>query len=335
MSHSPLFYDEKKVIYKQTPLAKLTELYTARMVKNIEDFKDEPFFIYFAHNYPHSPYKAGAKFKGSSKDGVRGDVIQEVDWGIGEILKALERNEILENTLVIFSSDNGATSERHNSPYSGTKYVSLEGGHRVPFILYWKGKIQPAESKVPVDAMDLFPTLSELIGAPLPTDRKFDGVSLTPLLKGGEIARAKDQPFYYYNCENLQAVRVGDWKLFLPRTKEQMPWWDLAAGKSKPIKAPRLYNLVEDEAEKNDLAADHPERVSEMIALAEKARKELGEYGQRGSEQRPTGTLFPEVPILSNQPQDWDKLSDEEKGRGKTEFKGGHKAKAKKSKKSK
>ena len=333
MSHSPLFYDEREIIYKKAPLTKLTELYTARMVKNIGDFKDEPFFIYFAHNYPHSPFKPGARFKGTSKDGARGDVIQEVDWGIGEILKALEDNGVLENTLVIFSSDNGATSQKYNNPYSGTKYVSLEGGHRVPFILYWKGRVQPTVSDVPVIAMDLFPTLSELMGAPMPPDRKFDGVSLVPLLEGGEIIRPKDQPFYYYNCENLQAVRVGEWKLFLPRTKEQMPWWDLAAGKSKPIKTPQLYNLTEDGAEENDVAGEHPERVSEMTALAEATREKLGEFGRRGSEQRPTGTLFPEVPILSNQAQDWEKLTDEEKGRGKSEFKGALKTPKKKKKK--
>jgi arylsulfatase A-like enzyme len=330
MSHSPLFFDEEEVIYQKTPLDKLTKLYTARMIKNIEDFKDQPFFIYFAHNYPHTPFRAGAKFKKSSKDGARGDVIQEVDWGIGEILKALEDNGILENTLIIFSSDNGPTSPKYSKPYRGTKYVSLEGGHRVPFILYWKGKIQPAVSDVPVLAMDLFPTLSELIGAPMPSDRIYDGVSLTPLFEAGEIARAKDAPFYYYNCENLQAVRVGDWKLHLPRTKRQMPWWGLLAGKAKPIATPELYNLKDDVSESNDVAAQYPERVSEMMVLAEQTREKLGEYMQRGSEQRATGTLFPEVPILSNHMTEWAKLSEEDKGRAATEFQGVTSSKKKK-----
>ena len=328
MGHDKRFYDGRKVIYKTTPLDKLTKLYTERMVQHIEDFTrstgsgqaDEPFFIYFAHNYPHTPYKAGPEFRGSSKDGMRGDIIQEADWGIGEILKALEANGILENTLVIFSSDNGPTSAKYSKPYSGTKYVSLEGGHRVPFILYWKGMVEPEVSEVPVIAMDLFPTLSELIGQPLPEDRIYDGVSLTPLFNGGELSRAEEAPFYYYNCENLQAVRVGDWKLHLPRTKAQMPWWSTA--KAKPIATPELYNLSTDVAEANDVAAEHPERVSEMIALAEATREKLGEYMERGSEQRPTGTLFPEVPILSNHLTEWKKLSAAEKGRAATEFKG-------------
>ncbi|MGJ8639216.1 MAG: sulfatase family protein [Opitutaceae bacterium] len=338
MGHDKRFYDGKKVIYQNTPLAKLTTLYTERMVKHIEDFtastssgqEDQPFFIYFAHNYPHTPYKAGPQFKKSSKDGVRGDIIQEVDWGIGEILKALESNGILENTLVIFTSDNGPTAANYSKPYSGTKYVSMEGGHRVPFIVYWKGEIQPQVSDVPVIAMDLFPTLSELIGESLPSDRIYDGVSLMPLFEGGELARSPDEPFFYYNCENLQCVRVGDWKLHLARTQEQMPWWSTAAGKAKPIATPKLYNLKTDVAEANDVAAQYPERVSEMIALVEEARSKLGEYMERGSEQRPTGTLFPEVPILSNHATEWTKLSAAEKGRAATEFTGGHQVKKRK-----
>ena len=250
-------------------------------------------------------------------------MIQELDWGIGEILKALEANGILEKTMVIFSSDNGPVKQTYAQPYSGTKYISLEGGHRVPFIVYWKGGIQqPEVVDVPVNAMDLFPTLSELIGALLPDDRVYDGISLMPLLSDKAITRSAEKPFYYYNCENLQAVRVGDWKLHLPRTMRQIPFW--AQKKQKPIQTPKLYNLAADVAEKRDVAAEHPGRVSAMMALADETRLKLGEFGVRGSEQRPTGTLFPEVPILSNQAQDWDSLSDAEKGWAKTEFKGKH-----------
>lgn len=325
MGHIPVFLDGREIVYEDTPLDQLTRLYTERMVKHIEDFRDQPFFIYFAHNYPHTPYKAGPEFAGSSEDGVRGDVIEEIDWGIGEILNALEENGILENTIVIFTSDNGPTRNDYALPYSGTKYVSLEGGHRVPFIIYWKGTLQSQVLDVPVIAMDLLPTLSEIIGAPMPEDRIYDGVSLAPLFKGGEIARSEENPFYYYNCENLQAVRVGDWKLHLSRTMEQIPFW--AKKKQESIQTPRLYNLATDVTESVDVAALHPERVSEMVALAEETRLKLGEFGERGSEQRPTGTLFPEVPILSEQAQDWDPLPDAVKGRGKTEFDGGPRVK--------
>ena len=334
MGHDTQFLDGRTQIFRNTPLEQLTTLYTKRMLKHIDDFKDQPFFIYFAHNYPHTPYKAGPKFKGSSNDGVRGDVIQEADWGIGQILKALEENGILDNTLIIFSSDNGPLKQKYAAPYSGTKYVSLEGGHRVPFIMYWRGTIKdPAVIDTPTNAMDLFPTLSEVIGAPLPSDRIYDGVSLTPIFSGEKIDRSADKPFYYYNCESLQAVRVGDWKLHFPRTEEQIPFW--AAKKQKPFTAPKLYNLKSDVEEHQDVAVDYPDRVAEMMELGEATRSKLGEFGHRGSQQRPTGTLFPDVPILSNQAQDWDSLSDAKKGRGKSEFKGSRlrQSKAKRKKK--
>ena len=323
MGHDPRFFDGRKVIYEKSPLDQLTTLYTERVVQQIETHKDKPFFVYYAHNYPHTPYKAGARFRGSSRDGMRGDVIQELDWSIGEILKALEASGVLEKTMIIFSSDNGSVKETYARPYRGTKYVSLEGGHRVPFIVFWKGGIKaPAVVDVPINAMDLFPTLSELIGAPMPADRIYDGVSITPLFSGKAIVRSAEKPFYYYNCENLQAVRVGDWKLHMPRTARQIPWW--ARKKQKPIDTPQLYDLARDVAEKQDVATEHPERVSEMMALADETRLKLGEFGVRGSQQRPTGTLFPEVPILSNQAQDWDSLSDAEKGRAKAEFRAAH-----------
>ena len=316
--HSPRFLDEREVVYQKTPLEKLTALYTDRLVKQIEAFKEKPFFIYFAHNYPHTPYKAGQAFKGSSKGGVRGDIIQELDWGIGQVLQALEDHGLMENTLVIFTSDNGPTDAAFAMPYRGTKYVTLEGGHRVPFILYWKGVIEPGVSDARINAMDLFPTLSELMGEPLPNDRVYDGVSLVPLWSGGKLARGEDSPFYYYNCENLQAVRVGDWKLHVPRTKQQIPWW--AQNKQKPISTPLLFNLAIDKREQSDVAGQHPDRVAQLLRLARETRLRLGEYGERGTEQRPTGTLFPEVPIISNPKQGWNELSDKEKGRAKAEF---------------
>ncbi len=319
MGHDTRFFDEHELVYPKAPLKKLTSLYTERIVEQIGEYKDQPFFIYYAHNYPHTPYDVEPRFKGTSKDGKRGDVIQGLDWSVGEIVKALEANGILENTMIIFSSDNGPLAERYAQPYSGTKYVSMEGGHRVPFIIYWKGRVQPAVSDVPVIAMDLFPTLSELIGAPMPADRKYDGVTLTPLFAGGSIARSPDEPFYYYNCENLQCVRVGDWKLHLPRAMKQFPFWSMK--KQEPIQTPRLYNLKTDAAEKIDVAAQYPERVAEMMLLADQTRLKLGEFGRRGSEQRPTGTLFPEVPVIGNHLLYWGQLSDEEKGPAKTEFK--------------
>jgi len=304
-AHSPEFYDGESVTFDTTPLDRLTELYTERVTGFIRRQGDNPFFLYYAHNYPHTPYEAGKKFQGSSQDGVRGDILQELDWGIGELMKALKETGVAENTIVIFTSDNGPTKNAYALPYRGTKYVTFEGGHRVPFILHWPAKItEPRVSDVPVNAMDLFPTLSEIIGGAMPKDREFDGVSLLPLLDGGSLARSPDESFYYYNCENLQAVRMGNWKLHLPRTAAQVPFWE----KNKAfinLEAPVLYDLGADPGETTDVAKQHPELVSRLTAVAEEARGDLGEYLERGSGQRSTGTAIAGAPIISHE-KDWD-----------------------------
>ncbi|MEM7599918.1 MAG: sulfatase-like hydrolase/transferase [Verrucomicrobiota bacterium] len=303
-SHSPKFFDNDTEVFAKTPLDRLTELYTDRVTSIIRESGDQPFFLYYAHNYPHTPFQASATFKGSSKDGVRGDMMQEMDWGIGEMMKALEESGQAENTLVIFTSDNGPTKNEYALPYRGTKYVTLEGGHRVPFILHWPTQIKaPKVIDVPVHAMDLFPTLSEIMGAAMPEDRVYDGLSLLPLMTGTEIARSSNEPFYYYNCENLQAVRKGDWKLHLPRSVEQLPFWEKNKAYTK-LEAPLLFHLGEDVGEKDDVSEKHPEIVTEMLEIADAARSELGEFMQRGSGQRPTGSAIPGAPIISHE-KDW------------------------------
>ena len=303
-AHSPQFFDEEKVVFEQAPLENLTELYTQRVTQVIREQGEKPFFLYYAHNYPHTPFKAGKKFAGSSKGGVRGDVIQELDWSLGQMMKALEETGVADNTLIIFTSDNGPTDNEFARPYRGTKYVTFEGGHRVPFILHWPKGIQGGRVlEVPTNAMDLFPTLSEIIAAPMPTDRVYDGESLVKLFAGGTLERTADAPFYYYNCENLQAVRQGDWKLHLPRTPEQLPFWDKNKAFIK-IESPVLYNLRDDEAETTDVAQAHPEVVESLLETAASARRKLGEFMQRGTEQRATGSVIPNAPVISHE-KDW------------------------------
>jgi arylsulfatase A-like enzyme len=303
-AHSPKFFDGKNEVFARTPLDRLTELYTRHITKIIGEQGDQPFFLYYAHNYPHTPYQAGKMFQGSSQDGVRGDVIQELDWSVGQIMQALDDAGIADRTIVIFTSDNGPTANEYAKPFRGTKYVTFEGGHRVPFILHWPARIKQGRVlDVPINAMDVFPTLSEMIEVPMPQDRTFDGVSLMPLLVGKPLARQRAHPFFYYNCENLQAIRMGDWKLHLPRELKQLPFWD----KNKAfvdIKHPVLYNLRTDREETTDLASANPEIVQEMSELAESMRSELGEYMQRGSGQRRTGSVVPGAPIISHE-KDW------------------------------
>jgi arylsulfatase A-like enzyme len=305
-AHSPKFFDNDEEVFSRTPLDRLTQLYTERVTSVIGDQakSGEPFFLYYAHNYPHTPYQAGPSFKGTSQDGVRGDVMQELDWSVGEMMTALKKAGVADNTIVVFTSDNGPTNNKYAQPYRGTKYVTFEGGHRVPFIFHWPALIKQGRvSNVRVNAMDLFPTLSEFIGADLPTDRVYDGESLLPLFEGKPLKRTANDPFYYYNCENLQAVRDGDWKLHLPRSKEQLPFWD----KNKEfanLQKPVLYNLSTDKAESTNVAADNPEVVRQMMELAESVRQNLGEFMQRGRSQRPTGSLFPDGPVISHE-KDW------------------------------
>ena len=304
-AHSPQFLDEEQEVFAQTPLDRLTELYTGRVKQIIRDQGAKPFFLYYAHNYPHTPFKAGKKFAGSSKGGARGDVIQELDWSLGEMMTALEETGVADNTLIIFTSDNGPTDNQFALPYRGTKYVTFEGGHRVPFILHWPKGIEGGRIlDVPTNAMDLFPTLSEIIAAPMPTDRVYDGESLVKLFGGGALKRTSDEPFYYYNCENLQAVRQGDWKLHLPRTPEQLPFWDKNKAFAK-LKGPVLYNLREDESETTDVASAHPEIVASLSETAASVRGKLGEFMQRGTEQRATGSVISNVPVISHE-KDWE-----------------------------
>ena len=302
--HSPQFFDEEKEVFAQTPLDQLTELYTERVTQIIREQGDKPFFLYYAHNYPHTPFQAGKNFSGSSKGGVRGDVIQELDWSLGEMMKALEETGVADNTLVIFTSDNGPTENEFALPYRGTKYVTFEGGHRVPFILHWPKGIQGGRIlDVPTNAMDLFPTLSEIIAAPMPTDRVYDGESLVKLFAGGALERTADEPFFYYNCENLQAVRQDDWKLHLPRTPEQLPFWDKNKAFTN-LESPVLYNLRDDEAETTDVAQAHPEIVASLSEIAASVRGKLGEFMRRGTEQRATGSVIPNAPVISHE-KDW------------------------------
>lgn len=307
-SHSPKFFDDQKEVFPRTPLDQLTKLYTERVTKIIEENSEEPFFLYYAHNYPHTPFKAGKKFAGTSDDGVRGDVIQELDWSVGEIMKTLQETSVADNTIVIFTSDNGPTRNEYARPFRGTKYVSLEGGHRVPFIFHWPAGIKIGiDSDVKINAMDLFPTLSQIIGAPMPTDRDYDGESLVPLLDGRKLQRQTTAPFYYYNCENLQALRHGDWKLHLPRKLEQLPYWDKNKAFTR-LTHPVLYNLHTDQAESQNVAEEHPKIVQQMLKLAEHARTELGEYMQRGNGQRATGSIVRGAPIIGNE-KDWGQVN--------------------------
>ena len=283
--------------------AQLTTRYTARAVRFIEENKDRPFFLYVAHNMPHVPLYVSDKFKGRSRQGLYGDVIMEIDWSVGQILEALKRHGLDENTLVMFLSDNGPWLSYGNHagsarPLREGKGTCWEGGTRVPFIARWPGRI-PAGRVCREMAMsiDLFPTIARLIGAELPP-RKIDGLDIWPLVSAEPKATNPHQAYFFFYANNeLQAVRSGQWKLLLPHTYRILPGHRggtngiPAQYQQARLPASELYDMMRDPEERKDLASRHPDIVERLEALASQCREELGDSlaGIKGRGVRPAG----------------------------------------------
>ena len=285
--------------------AKLTTQYTERAVKFIKQNKDRPFFLYVAHSMPHVPLHVSSRFKGKSAQGLYGDVIEEIDWSVGEILSALKKNKLDDNTLVIFTSDNGPWLSYGNhagnaGPLREGKGTCWDGGIREPFIARWPGKIPAgAVCHEPAMTIDILPTVAKLISAELP-QHKIDGLDIWPLLSGQPGAKSPQAAyFFYYENNQLQALMSGRWKLMLPHTYRTMdgqpPGADTKPGKYRQVKMtkPELYDLETDIGEKTDLADKQPEVVRRLQTLAEKAREDLGDSltQRKGSGVREPGRI--------------------------------------------
>lgn len=267
---------------------KLTTEYTARAVRFIDSHRKDPFFLYIPHSMVHIPLGVSDKFRGKSRQGLYGDVMMEVDWSVGEILKALERNGIEKNTLIIFTSDNGPWL--NFGDHAGTtgglregKGTSWEGAQRVPCIMKWPGVIQPGEiCNRLASSIDILPTLAEITGASLP-QLKIDGVSLLPLMLGNKQVTPRSEFLYYYQQNALEAVQIDYWKLVLPHNgrtyigyKPGINGFPGPTGTER-ITEPRLYDLRRDPGEWYDVSKWYPEKVKELQALAERARADLGD----------------------------------------------------------
>lgn len=269
--------------------AKLPQRYAERAVDFIQRSKARPFFLYFAPNMPHVPIFAGERFRGTTKRGLFGDVITELDWSVGEILRTLDELQLTENTLVIFTSDNGpwlsyGEDAGSASPFREGKGTCWEGGIREPCIMRWPGKIPAGtECAEPLMTIDLLPTIARISGAPLP-ERKIDGLDVWPVLAGERGAKCPHEAYYfYYDNNQLQAVMSDRWKLILPhqyRTMgDQAKATDGKPGKyeQRKIERPELFDLVADAGEIHDIASQHPEKVSRLSKLADGIRAELGD----------------------------------------------------------
>ena len=284
---------------------KLTTLYTERAVGFIDKHAGGPFFLYLAHSMPHVPLHVSEKFKGKSAQGLYGDVIEEIDWSVGQMLDALQRNGLEENTLVIFSCDNGPWLLYGNHAGSAGalregKATTFEGGVRVPFIARWPGKIPAgATCREPAMTIDLFPTIARLIGAKLP-EHKIDGLDIWPVLSVEPAAKSPHDALYFYWLNRLDAVRSGRWKLHLPHdyTHPDPPGGDSQPGKLATQKIDlALFDLENDIAESHNVADQHANVVEQLLKYAEAARADLGDTAtnRKGNGVREPGRL-PEEP---------------------------------------
>ena len=288
----PLMRGEK-VIEAPADRNTLTRRYTEEAIRFIEANRDRPFFIYLPHAMPGStraPF-ASAAFRGKSANGPWGDSVEEIDGSTGQILDALKRLGLDEQTLVVWTSDNGAPRrsppQGSNKPLKGWGYTTSEAGMRVPCVVRWPGKIPVGKTCDELcTTMDLLPTFARLAGTAPPKDRTIDGKDIWPLLSGEPGATSPHGAFFFYYMAQLQAVRSGRWKLYLPLAKK----WTSFGGRARNAPA-ELYDLDADISETRNLAAEHPEVVARLTAHAEQAREELGDIGRKGKGQRPAGLV--------------------------------------------
>jgi len=273
----PLMRDTQ-VIDAPVNQSTLTPRYTEQALAFIEKHRGEPFFLYLPHTFPHVPLHASDQFRGKSKNGRYGDTIEEIDWSTGQILDKLASLDLDDNTLVIFTSDNGAEVRQagSNEPLRGRKGSVWEGGHRVPCLMRWPGRVPAGRvCRKMVTCMDMLPTLALLAGAEPPDDRTIDGHDIRPLIFGKSGAESPYQAFYYLarHRGSIQAVRSGPWKLHL--------------------KPRQLYNLRDDVGEQNNVAAEHPDIVARLLALAEEQEQDFQQ------DQRPAGHVDNPQPVTA------------------------------------
>ncbi len=264
----PLIHNGK-VIEQPAIQSTLTKRYTEHAVKFIREKKGSPFFLYFAHTFPHVPLFASADFKGKSRAGIFGDAVEELDWSVGEVLKTLRGEGLAENTLVVFSSDNGPWLVMNNQGGSAGllrdgKGSTWEGGMRVPGIAWMPGKIKPAVTTQMASVLDLYPTALTLAGAESPTGVTLDGTDLSPVLF--EAKSLAERPFFYYRGNDIFACRIGEWKAhYQTQSGYGQPRPDVHA-------TPQLYHLGVDPSEKRNVAAAHPEVVAKFQAAFEQQK---------------------------------------------------------------
>ncbi|MFM1561055.1 MAG: sulfatase [Roseibacillus sp.] len=302
-----LFRNEKR-IGEKAPMGTLTKRYTDEAIAFIRKHKDEPFFVYLPHTMPHTRLAASEQFKGKSPRGLYGDVIEEIDFSVGRIVEAVKELKLEDKTWIIYTSDNGpwliknkgfVDGERppHHGGSAGSlrsgKVSTWEGGVRVPAIVWAPGRV-PAGTVCQslATTMDLLPTFAQLAGTKAPSDRVIDGEDISHLFRG-EFGKADlKKTYFYYFLTHLQAVRQGNWKLVLARPEN--PKWLGPHAENRHIHSrddgeivkAQLFNLEKDIGESKNVAGANPEVVNKLLALAESAREDIGDYDRVGKNMR-------------------------------------------------
>jgi len=282
----------------------LTQALTDKAISFIKRNKDNPFFLYLPHPQPHVPLFVSDSKRNTQKRGLYGDVIHEIDSSVGQILETLKENELEQNTIIIFTSDNGPwLSYGGHSGSSGIyregKGTNWEGGHRVPAIVYFPKRIE-SNTRIDLPAMgiDWLPTLTDFTGSSLP-EKKIDGESLVPLLTKMTSEAPHENFFFYYRTNELHAVRHKNWKFYVPHTYRSLNG-KVGTNDGYPIpydmneiETPVLFNLETDPEENRDVASENPELVAKISKIADSIRHVLGDRltGVKGSEVRPVGRI--------------------------------------------
>jgi len=283
----PLMRDEE-VVQEQPDQAALTERYVEQSVRFIRDSADKPFFLYLAHMYVHMPIYAPQQFLNASENGPYGAAVACVDWATGVIMYELKRLGLDENTIVLFTSDNGSEASGRggsNAPLRGTKGTTWEGGQRLPLIVRWPGVAPAGETCGEMaTSMDLLPTLAGLAGTAAPDDRIIDGKDIREMLLKPAAAKTPHEAFFYYLSDDLEAVRAGKWKLHL--------------------KGNELYDLDADIGETTNVIDEHPEVVKDLEARADACRRDIGDAatGVVGENIRPAGKVDNPKPLTQYDP---------------------------------
>jgi uncharacterized sulfatase len=266
-------YRNQAIVEEPVDQSSLTERYTAGAIRFMENHRDRPFFLYIPHTFPHTPLYVSDRFAGQSRAGLYGDVVETLDWSVGEILAALNRLGLEENTLVLFTSDNGPWFEGSSGPFRDRKGSSWDGGMRVPFIARWPSRILPGQIITePAMNIDVFPTLLKLAGGELPADREIDGEDIMPMLVSG--ASSPHEYLYLFDNDRIAGVRSGQWKLVV-ETRYRVAVTSFDNPQSYYGPEGLLFDLVRDPSETYSYTREYPEVVSRLRGYLERGQRQL------------------------------------------------------------